>query len=57
MHEDRNIVPYHASLLLLWNAHLNIQDIIFSYWSYYLFKYIMKCEQHGTLNLSKKNVE
>jgi len=50
-------MPYHACLLLLWNAHINIQYIIFSYWSYCLFIYIMKCEPHGTLNLNKKNVE
>jgi hypothetical protein len=54
-HEDHNVVLYHASLLLLWNAHFNIQHIILSYWSYYLFKYTMKCEPHGTLNLNKKN--
>jgi len=40
-HEDRNVVSYHASLLLLWNAHLNIQCITFLYWSYYLLKYTM----------------
>jgi len=56
-YEDRNKMPYHACLLLLWNAHINIQYIIFSYWSYCLFIYIMKCEPHGTLNLNKKNVE
>jgi hypothetical protein len=35
-YEDRNVVPYHASLLLLWGAHLNIQRTAHSYWSYYL---------------------
>ncbi len=35
-HEDHNVVPYHASLFLLWNAHFNIQFITFSYWSFYL---------------------
>ena len=24
-HEDRNVVPYHATLLLVWGAHLNLQ--------------------------------
>jgi hypothetical protein len=48
-HEDHNIVSYHASLLLLWNAHLNIQYITSSYWPYYLFKCTMKCKPHGTL--------
>jgi hypothetical protein len=56
-HEDCNVVSYHASLFLLWNAHLNIQCIISSYWSYYLLKYTMECEPHGTLNLNKKNGE
>jgi hypothetical protein len=36
----------------LWGAHLNIQCIISSYWSYYLFKYTMKCEPYGALNLN-----
>ncbi len=53
-HEDYNVVPYHASLLLLWGVQLNIQRIISSYWSYYLLKYAMKCEPHGTINLNKK---
>ncbi len=35
-YEDRNVVPYHASLFLLWGAHLNIQRTTPSYWSYYL---------------------
>jgi hypothetical protein len=56
-HENHNIMPYHASLLLLWNAHFNIQCITSSYWSYYLLKYTMKCEPHGTLNLNKKNAK
>jgi hypothetical protein len=56
-HEDHNVMPYHASLLLLWGVHVNIQRIISSYWSYYLFKYAMKCEQHGAINLNKKNTK
>jgi hypothetical protein len=47
-------MPYYASLLFLWGVHLNIQRIILSYWSYYFFKYAMKCEQHGAINLNKK---
>jgi hypothetical protein len=35
-HYDRNVVPYHATLLLLWGAHINIQRITSSYWTYYL---------------------
>jgi hypothetical protein len=28
---DWNVVPYHATLLLLWGAHINIQRITSSY--------------------------
>ncbi len=48
---------YHESLFFLWGAHLNIQRIISSYWSYYIFKYTMKCEPYETLNLNNLNVE
>jgi hypothetical protein len=44
-------------LLLLWGAHLNILRITSFYWSFYLLKYAIKCEPHGTLNLNTKNVE
>jgi hypothetical protein len=54
---DRNVVPYHATLLLLWGAHLNLQRITSTYWSYYLLKYAMKCEPHGPIHLNKKNAE
>jgi hypothetical protein len=30
---DRNVVSYHATLLLLWGAHLNLQRITSTYWS------------------------
>ena len=56
-HEDRNVLPYHASLLLVWGGHLNLQRINRTYWSYYLLKYAMKCEPHGPINLNKKNAE
>jgi hypothetical protein len=54
-HCDRNVVPYHATLLLLWEAHINIQRITSSYWTYYLLKYTMKSEPHGTLNIDTAN--
>ncbi len=56
-YEDQNVVPYHSTLLLLWGAHLNILCITSFYWSFYLLKYAIKCEPHGTLNLNTKNVE
>ena len=55
--EDRNVVPYHASILFLWGAHMNIQRINTAYWSYYLLKYAMKCEPHGPIQLDKTNIE
>jgi hypothetical protein len=56
-YENRNVVPYHPTLLLLWGTHLKILCITSSYWSFYLLKYAMKCEPHGKLNLNTKNVE
>jgi hypothetical protein len=44
-------------LLLLWGVHFNVLHITSSYWSFYLLKYAMKCEPHGTLNLNYKNGE
>ncbi len=41
----------------MWGAHLNILQVTFSYWSFYLLKYAMKCEPHGTLNLNIKNAK
>ena len=29
--EDRNVVPYHATILLLWGAHINLQRINTAY--------------------------
>jgi hypothetical protein len=44
-------------LLLLRGVHFNILHITSSYCSFYLLKYAMKCEPHGTLNLNTKNIE
>lgn len=48
----RNIVPYHAGILLLWKAHMNIQRVTNTGLSYYLLKYAMKTEPIGKLNLN-----
>lgn len=40
--EDRLIGPYHPMVLMLWNAHMNIQRITHAAWSLYLLKYAMK---------------
>lgn len=40
----RNVSPYHPTVALLWGAHINLQVINSSNWSFYLLKYAMKCE-------------
>jgi len=50
-HEHRNVVPYHPQLLLIWGAHLNLQKVSGTNWSFYILKYSMKAEPHGALNL------
>jgi hypothetical protein len=42
-------------ILLIWGAHINLQQITFSYWSYYLLKYAIKMEPNNPLNLDIKN--
>ncbi len=44
-------MPYHSARLILCGAHMNNQRITFSYRSYYLLKYAMKCESQGTIKL------
>jgi len=51
------MLPYHPTLLLLWEAHLNIFCITNSYWFFYLLMYGMKCESHGKLNVHTKNAK
>ncbi len=50
-------MPYHYTTLILWGAHMNIQRITSSYWSYYLLKYAMKCEPQGIIKLDDVNVK
>lgn len=50
-YEDRNIVPYHPTVLLLWGAHMNLQKITQTSWSLYVLKYAMKCEPAGHLTV------
>jgi len=52
---DSNVVPYHPLVLLLWNAHMNIQVITEAAWSRYVLKYATKCEPNGALNLNRKD--
>jgi hypothetical protein len=46
-----NVIPYCASLFLLWGAHMDLQKIMSSYSSYYLLKYTMKCKPHDAIKV------
>lgn len=48
---DRNTVPYHAIILLLWGAHCNVLRITTTCWSYHILKYTIKCKPFGKLSL------
>jgi hypothetical protein len=37
-HEHRNVVPYHAGVLLTWRAHMNLQRVTHADWTRYLLK-------------------
>ena len=39
---DRWTVPYHPLLLLLWNAHVDVQLIAQAAWSFYVLKYLKR---------------
>jgi len=47
----RNVVPYHPTFLLLWNAHMNVQRITHQAWSLYILKYALKAEPSGPMTL------
>jgi hypothetical protein len=50
---DEFIAPYHPGVLLLWNAHMNLQRITASAWSYYVLKYCAKMEPTGNLSVDE----
>lgn len=56
-YEHRNVVPYHPTMLLLWQAHMNLQRITNTGWSYYVLKYAMKSEPTGPLNLNSDDAK
>jgi hypothetical protein len=56
-HVDRNVVPYHPLILLLWGAHMNLQRVTSDAWSHYLLKYAFKCEPTGSLNLNPESAK
>eukprot|EP00882_Tetradesmus_deserticola_P001750 GHRQ01001880.1.p1 GENE.GHRQ01001880.1~~GHRQ01001880.1.p1 ORF type:complete len:1314 (+),score=134.67 GHRQ01001880.1:549-3944(+) len=54
---DRNVVPYHPTLLLMWGSHMNLQRVTNAAWTAYLLKYALKCEPTGNLNLDLSTLE
>lgn len=54
---DRNVVPYHPVILLLWGAHMNLQRVTSDAWSHYLLKYAFKCEPTGSLNSNPESAK
>ena len=52
-HEDRNVSPYHPTILLLWGAHMNLQRVTQTAWSFYMLKYAMKAEPTGHLVINE----
>ena len=36
---DGDVVPYHPAVLLAWGAHVNIQRVTNTSWSFYILKY------------------
>ena len=53
--EDRWVSPYNAQMLLIWNAHMNIQYTTGTYLAVYVSKYVTKAEPNGLYNLSTQN--
>ena len=44
---DRNVIPFHPTVALLWNDHSNLQRINCTDWSFYVLKYAVKSEPAG----------
>jgi hypothetical protein len=53
--EDQWVIPYHASTLLLWQAHCYFMYVISKYFSHYFIKYITKAEPIGAFDLEECN--
>jgi hypothetical protein len=51
---DSNVVPYHPAVLLAWGAHMNLQAVTDTAWSYYLLKYAAKEQLPASLALDGK---
>lgn len=48
------VVPYHPAVLLAWGAHMNLQVVTDTNWSYYLLKYAAKEQLPARLMLDGK---
>jgi hypothetical protein len=49
--EDQWVVPYHPQILMVWNAHMNIQYVSSRKLAFYLTKYIAKTEPSHVFNI------
>ena len=53
--KNRWIFSYNAQMLLIWNAHMNIQYIIEAHLVVYVSKYVIKVESNEMYNLFTRN--
>jgi hypothetical protein len=54
---DSMVVPYHPAVLLAWGAHVNVQVVTDTAWSYYLLKYAAKEQLPALLKLDGKALQ
>ena len=54
-YNDRNVIPYRPMILLMCNAHKNIQKVTNTKWTWYLLKYVNKVEPKGRLDLGDES--
>lgn len=55
--EDGLVVPYHPAVLLAWGAHVNVQVVTDTAWSFYLLKYAAKEQLPAKLMLDGKALQ
>ncbi|GES90087.1 Pif1-like helicase domain-containing protein [Rhizophagus clarus] len=53
---DSWVVPYHPAILLLWDAHINVQYITDKGFAHYMTKYITKREPSHIFNIYENNL-
>jgi len=53
---DSWVVPYHPQILLIWNAHINVQYITDKGFARYMMKYITKREPSHIFNISENDL-